>query len=161
MKYGKYEYERSYLLDSDCLRDKDVKETKKITDKYLSDTKLRLRVVVKNKETIYKLTQKEELNPAKKGILKINTLYLSQAEFEKINIIEGIEIEKTRHLIEIDQIKIGVDRINLNGKELFIAEVEFETEVEMNTFSMPLPHMKEITGIEKYSGYEIAKEYSN
>lgn len=160
MKYGKYEYERTYLLESNFLRDKKIKGIKKIRDKYIKGTRLRLREVIENKETKYKLTQKERLRPAKQGVLKINTLYLTKAEFDKINILEGFEIEKERFMIQIDQIRIGIDRIKLNKKSLFIAEVEFDTELEMNAFSMPLNNIVEITGEQKYSGYEIAKEYS-
>ena len=160
MKYGKYEYERIYLLQSNCLRGKRVKGIKKIRDKYIKGTKLRLREVVENNETKYKFTRKERLNPSKVGVLKINTLYLTKSEYDRINVLEGFEVEKERQMLQIDQIRIGVDRIMLNNKNLFIAEVEFDTELEMNSFTMPLQIIKEITGDQKYSGYEIAKEYS-
>lgn len=160
MKYGKYEFERSYLLDNNCLKDVKTISVKKIRDKYLEGTTLRLREVVENKETIYKLTQKEPLNPGITGVLKINTLYLTKPEFDKFYSLEGFEIKKVRHIIEMGHIRIGIDKIILNKKSFFIAEVEFESEVEMNAFSMPLSYIKEITGMQKYSGYAIAKEYS-
>lgn len=101
------------------------------------------------------------MKPAKKGTLKINTFYLTKAEFDKINILEGFQIEKERYILIIDQIRIGVDSILLNKKSLFIAEVEFDTELEMNAFLMPISYIQEVTGEQKYSGYEIAKEFSN
>lgn len=160
MKYGKYEYERTYLLESDVLKDKKITNAKKIKDKYINDTRLRLRKVEDNNETKYKLTKKEKLDPPKRGILKINTIYLTKAEFDKLNMFEGREIEKERQILQIAGIRIGVDRIAMNEKTLFIAEIEFETETEMNNFSMPLKYKQEVTGIQKYSGYELAKEYS-
>jgi len=159
MKYGKYEYERTYLLDNNCLKDKKIEGIKKIKDKYIKGTKLRLRKVIEKKKTSYKLTQKENLIPTKQGVLKINTLYLSKAEFDKLNILDGFEIEKERHIIAIDKIRIGIDKIRLNTKNIFIGEVEFDTELEMTTFIMPLSIIKEVTGEQKYSGYEIAKAY--
>ena len=160
MKYGKYEYERIYLLENNCLIGKNIRVIKKIKDKYIEGTNLRLREVVESNDIKYKLTQKEKLSPTKQGILKINTLYLSKTEFDKLNILEGVEIKKERHIIQIDQLKIGVDKIILDKECLFIAEVEFETELEMNDFSMPISNIMEITGELKYSGYELAKEYS-
>lgn len=160
MKYGKYEFERTFLLEKDCLEGKKIDSIKQIKDKYIDGTNLRLRKVIENNHTTYKLTQKEKLNPVKPGVLKINTLYLSKVEFDKINVLKGIEIKKERHLLIFDHIRIGIDRILLKGKSIFIAEVEFETEQEMNTFKMPLPNIMEITEELRYSGYEIAKEYS-
>jgi len=160
MKYGKYEYERTYLLESNWLLNKKIKRTKKIRDKYIKGTKLRLRETRENNETKFKLTKKEKLNPAKKGVLKINTLYLTKEEFDKIDILEGFEIEKERHILQINQVRIGIDKIMLKGKSLFIAEVEFETEFEMNSFFMPFSYIMEITGNQNYNGFEIAKQYS-
>lgn len=160
MKYGKYEYERIFLLDNDCLRNKRIESTKKIKDKYLKDTNLRLREVKENNSIKFKLTKKEKLNPDKKGILKLNTLYLTKSEFDKFYIFDGFEIKKERHMIQVDQIRIGIDNIILSNMSLFIAEVEFETEDKMNTFSMPLSYIKEITGEKQYSGFELAKVYS-
>ena len=55
---------------------------------------------------------------------------------------------------------IGIDRIILNKESLLIAEVEFDSALEMNRFSMPLFNIREITGEKKYCGFEIAKENS-
>ncbi len=71
MKYGKYEYERAYLLAS-FPENQAIVSSKKIRDKYLDGTRLRLRIVEKEGKIVYKLTQKEELSPNKKGILKID-----------------------------------------------------------------------------------------
>jgi len=160
MKYGKYEYERLFLLNNNCLNNIKIERIKKLKDKYIKDTKLRLRKVEENSKTVYKLTQKEKLKCPKKGILRINTIYLTKIEFDKLNTLEGFEVEKERYIHLSNQIRIGIDRIIFNKNKLLIAEVEFESELEMNTFSMPLDFIKEITGEQKYSGYEIAKEYS-
>lgn len=160
MKYGKHEYERNYLLDKHCLNGKIIKEAKEIKDKYISNTRLRLREVISNQKTQCKLTQKEKLTPNRQGVSKINTLYLSKLEFDKLYMLEGIEISKKRHIIEVDDVRIGIDLIKLTDKNLYIAEVEFESELKMNSFTMPLSHIREITGELNYNGYEIAKEYS-
>lgn len=160
MKYGKYEYERTYLLESNYLLNKKIERIKIIRDKYIEGTKLRLREIRENNETKFKLTQKEELKPVKQGVLKINTLYLTKSEFDKMNTLEGVEIEKERHIVQIDRTRIGIDKITFNDKTILIAEIEFDTEFEMNTFSMPLDCIMEITGNHKYNGFEIAKQYS-
>jgi len=160
MKYGKHEFERTYLLSKDCLIGNKIDSTKRIKDKYIEGTSLRLRRVVGENYITYKLTKKEKLNPPKRGILKINTLYLSKEEYERISHLDGIEIEKERYVIKVDQTKIGIDRVILNDRSIYIGEIEFETENQMNAFKMPFPYFEEITGNDKYSGYEIAKEYS-
>jgi CYTH domain-containing protein len=109
---------------------------------------------------LYKLTQKEKLNPSKHGVLKINTLYLSKIEFDKLNVLTGVEIEKERFIIERNQSVIGIDKVILADGVLIIAEVEFDSEAEMNRFSMPLDTIREVTGEIGYSGFELAKEYS-
>jgi hypothetical protein len=75
---------------------------KKIRDRYIEGARLRLREVSENNETKFKLTQKEKFGQAKQGVLKINTLNLTKAEFDKMIVLEGFEIEKERHLIQID-----------------------------------------------------------
>jgi len=160
MKYGKYEFERTYLLDQDCLKNMPPGTCKYIHDKYIAGTRLRLRKVLKDDITTYKLTQKEELIPPQRGILKINTLYLSKEEYDKMNLLEGVEIYKERHVYQIDQTTIGIDKISLAGENIFMAEVEFETEAKMHAFRMPLPNLMEVTAKPTYSGYQMAQLYA-
>lgn len=160
MKYGKYEYERVYLLNNNCLSEQTIEKAKRIKDKYLDGTNLRLRKVVEEKSTQYKLTQKEKLTPEKKGVLRINTLYISEAAFFKLNALGGFTIEKTRYIIQIGDTNIGVDEIKLGHKSLFIAEVEFDSELKMRNFTMPLNYLAEITSQKEYSGFELARAYS-
>lgn len=160
LKYGTYEYERMFLMKSNCLLDLDSIDTKEIRDKYIKGTSLRLREVKINTKTTYKLTQKQKLNPQKIGVLKTNTIYLSKSEFDIMNVLMGFTILKKRYIILIDQIRIGIDMIKLNNRYVYIAEVEFDSEMEMNSFSMPLDHITEITGELEHSGYELARNYS-
>lgn len=160
MKYGKYEYERTFLLDSRFLEEQKIESKKRLTDKYIKDTTLRLRVVKEANKTTYKLTQKRKLSPHKNGVRAINTLYLSKAEFDKMNLLQGYVLEKERHLLLVDNLRIGIDQVTLKEKLICIAEVEFETEEEMNSFSFPFDYLSETTEDESYSGFEMAKVYS-
>ncbi len=91
----------------------------------------------------------------------INTLYLQKAAFDKLNILKGFIVEKIRYIIIVNQIRIAIDEINLPPNKLYLAEVEFDTEQEMNTFSMPIPYVQEITDQQQYNGYTLAKRFSN
>lgn len=161
MKYGKYEYERTYLLDSDCLVDKEIIAQKELIDIYFLDTRLRLRQQIENDELKYKLTKKEELHSAKAGIKKINTLYLSEIECKILSKIEGIKVKKMRYIIKINKHRIGIDKILINGQNIYLGEVEFDSESEMSNFIMPLKPSKEITNIKEYNGFELAKKYAD
>lgn len=161
LKYRKYEFERIFLMKRNCLLDLDSIDTKEIRDKYIKGTSLRLREVKTNTKTTYKLTQKHKLNPQKIGVLKTNTIYLSKSEFDIMNVLMGFIILKKRYIVLNDQIRFGIDMIKLNNSYLYIAEVEFDSEMEMNSFSMPLEYITEITGKLEYSGYELARKYSD
>lgn len=159
MKYGKYEYERSYLVDGAIFENMEVECVKKINDKYIRDTTLRLRRVEIDGNFTYKLTQKEKLNPSKHGILKINTFYLSETEYDTINQLDGVEINKVRSIYTESQVRMGVDEIELDGQSIHIAEVEFSSELEMQSFELPAPFIREITGENQFNGYELAKVF--
>lgn len=88
MKYGKYEYERSFIVSSDLLR-QEAKEVKSIVDTYLIGIGLRLRKVQTKIGTQYKLTQKKEAVPSRKGVKMINTIYLSEEGYEELNKLPG------------------------------------------------------------------------
>ena len=159
MKYGKKEYERSFMVDGEMLK-QSATEIKSISDSYLIGTTLRLRKVETKNNVQFKLTQKKEAEPIRKGVKKINTIYLSSFEYEKLNELPAYNIEKKRYIIEINEQRIGLDLIQLGGEQIGIAELEFETELEMNAYKVPFNYIKEVTGDAGYSGFEIAKRYS-
>lgn len=128
-------------------------------DKYLDDTSLRLRHVEGEHGGKYKLTKKENLVPEKKGVCKITTIYLSIVEFELLGELKGVVIEKTRHVFVIGNNNVGVDVIEGGEGALYLAEVEFEAESEMNAFEIPVGYVKEVTGEQRYNGYELAEKY--
>lgn len=137
-----------------------IKEVKYLTDKYLAGTSLRLRKVVKKAEIQYKLTQKKAEIPLRKGVKKITTIYLANTEYEKFLELAGHTIEKTRKVIEVNSIRIAIDEMLYKKEKIYIAEVEFETEIEMNAYLLPINYLKEVTNDPEYSGFELAMKYS-
>ena len=160
MKYGKQEYERTFIVNKELLN-QNIKEVKYLTDTYLIGTSLRLRKVIRKTETQYKLTQKKEEIPARQGVKKITTMYLSSIEYEMLRQLSAYKIEKTRHILVVNQQRIGIDVIQLGKESLYLAEVEFETEEEMIAYVLPIDYEKEVTNDLAYSGFEIARVYSN
>ena len=158
MKYGKYEYERTFIVNKELLN-QNIEEVKYLTDTYLIGTSLRLRKVVRKTETQYKLTQKKEDVPKRQGVKKITTIYLSNATYEMLRQLAGYEIEKTRHILVINQQRIGIDVVQVGTEQLYLAEVEFETEEEMMAYVLPIHYEKEVTNDPAYSGFEIASVY--
>ncbi len=159
MKYGRYEYERTFIVSGEILKE-NVKEVKNLTDIYFIDTKLRLRKMEKKGVVKYKLTQKTEVNPAKEGIKSINTLYLTKPEYEKLMNLAGYKIEKKRYIIIRQEKRIGVDEIELEGRKLYLAEIEYETEEEMKESLIPINYEMEVTSDRNYSGIALAKLFS-
>ncbi len=158
MKYGKYEYERSFIVSKDLALRK-VSEVKSITDTYLHGIGLRLRKVVVNGEPRYKLTQKKEIDPPRVGVKTITTIYLSGGEYEELLCLPGYRVEKVRHILNVNKQRIGVDVVRFGAEEICIAEVEFETEAKMNAYILPFNFVKEVTGDTFYSGFSIAKRF--
>jgi len=153
-KYIAIERERKFLLSPDST-DLQSLPFKIITDKYLANTSLRLRKVVDGDDVAYKLTKKG--NPNNLAEAAITTIYLDSPEYDILLKADGIVISKTRFLKTIDKVLIGIDRYANSVRELLIAEVEFSTLEEMNSFEMPLPFLREVTFDRDYNGFELAK----
>ena len=159
-KYAKREYERRFLIKNRPTF-LDTLPYKEITDKYLDQTHLRLRKVVSEALTQYKLTKKLPIHSNGLSMQWVSTIYLSQGEYDIFLQLAGKRIKKRRYyyqaeggeMIGIDEIQLGADQ-----KTIWIAEVEFE-EIQPSTYTLPLAYDKEITNDQDYIGSILAKHY--
>ena len=155
-KYALVERERKFLISPDHININGL-PYKHITDHYILNTAIRFRMVTDGNGTTYKLTKKTPLN--KTGEQQITTIYLSREEYLLLNSFECIAVEKTRHLVAAGPLVIGLDRYTNLSEELWIAEIEFATQVEMNNFQMPLTYIREVTTSPEFNGFELAKRF--
>jgi CYTH domain-containing protein len=97
-RYARIEYERRFLVPAgEAWRDQLEAHSKTFEDKYLPQTRLRLRVLTDSDTSrrIWKLTRKEE-SPSP-YYLAMTTLYLSELEHACLDALDGHRLRKVRH----------------------------------------------------------------
>ncbi len=155
-KYSLVERERKFLIDP-LLVPVNGLAYKTITDHYITGTAIRFRKVVDDQKTVYKLTKKVPFGPG--GETNITTIYLSEQEYALLNIFEAVKVQKVRYLMPLDPFVVALDKYANTNEELWIAEVEFTNLQDLDSFNMPLPFLKEVTLLEEFNGFELAKRF--
>jgi CYTH domain-containing protein len=132
---------------------------RRITDKYLENSRLRLRKVEDNQGNIIalKLTQKYPLESASPYHRLITNLYLNPSEFEQLNLLVGDTLIKQRYRYEWKGFQFGVDVFADKLSGLVLAEVEAATDEEL--FRLPVPDFacEEVTESAFFTGGNLAK----
>ncbi len=155
-KYAYCERERRFLL-SGLPKEPMAKPTLKLRDKYFHGTQMRLRQADNGSSIEYKIQKKLRLEVGQTDQLWNSTIYLDEAEYNLYLPLPGIFLVKRRSFFEgpIGE-EIGVDQIELSGKTLFIAEIEFKSEEEMQAYVYPWEFVEEITNIAGWSSFDLA-----
>lgn len=106
LKYAVVERERRYLVAS---IPEGVTTVRRITDRYVDGTRLRLREVQEPDGSIVrKLTQKTRLGDDAREVACTN-LYLDDAEWQLLAGVPALTLRKTRHVVERDGWRLVVD----------------------------------------------------
>jgi CYTH domain-containing protein len=156
-KYAQIENERKFLLppmDEELMAMNLPRRI--ILDNYILGTNLRLREVDHGDRKVYKLTKKTSLSPGRE---EITTIYLSQDEYQLLSKLPAVIVSKIRFVMTYNELIIGIDSYANEDDELLLAEVEFETEEQMNAFEMPMPYQTEVTGKKEFSGFTLAGRF--
>jgi CYTH domain-containing protein len=126
----------------------------RITDRYLTGTRLRLRRVTRpgSPEPEYKLTQK--VPAARPGPVRglITNLYLSRAEYGLLATLPGAELAKTRLFFP----PYAVDVFGPPRRGLVLAEVELDTEADLAACPPPPGSVAEVTCDDRFTGGRLA-----
>lgn len=125
-KYASIEWERRFLLDR-FPREAVVTRVRRITDRYIEGTKLRLRQQSDSDgQTVFKLTQKlgDKANGARQGF--ITSMYLTNVEFNVIAKLPAKVLTKIRHSVP----PFGIDVFDGVLSGLVLAETEFNSAAE-------------------------------
>jgi CYTH domain-containing protein len=153
-KYARPEWERRFLVATMPSAPAAV-HVRRIIDRYISGTRLRLRVMsetVNGEECqIYKLTQK--IPPVGAGHGFITNLYLSEDEYHHLLSLPAATLSKTRHSIA----PMGVDVFDPPLQGLVIAEAEFESEQAMRSFTPPAYVAAEVTADRRFNGGQLVQ----
>ena len=159
-KYARMERERRYLL-----RDLPEGMTRadphlQITDNYMTGSRLRLRKVREprtNKWTV-KFTQKFTPNSEDLSRTLITNTYLNALEAEVLSsVFNSNEIRKNRYAFEFEGHNFGVDMFLGDLLGLVLAEIDFETDEELDNFPKPPFALADVTNEPLFSGGRLCE----
>ena len=159
-KYARIERERRYLLEDLPEGLTRADPHLQITDNYLTGTRLRLRKVrdpKTNKWTV-KFTQKFAPDPQDLSRTIITNIYLSALEAETLSVFDDAnEIRKNRYHFEVDGRMFAIDMFLGDLFGLVLAEVSFDTDLELDNFPTPLFAIADVTNNENFSGGRLSE----
>lgn len=152
-KYARIERERRFLL-AQFPQNVEVERIRRITDYYLENTALRLRVQVDDGSSpVFKLTQKiPALGPgAQQGW--ITTMYLDQDDFLMLSRLPSRRLEKTRHSVP----PFGIDVFEGALKGMILAEAEFDSSFSADALQFPSFVIGEVTNDARLTGGALVR----
>jgi len=125
-----------------------------IVDRYISDTRLRLRRAESDGEVVYKLGQKVRADPADPEVLKLTNLYLSAEEHAVLAALAAAETRKTRWHADWEGRTVSIDQFHGRLEGLVLAEVELGAD---DPFLPAPPYaLRDVTNEDRFSGGALA-----
>lgn len=152
-KYAKIERERSFLLDQFPLN-VDVVRIRRISDRYIDGTALRLRKINEDTvPTVYKLTQKIPAREAGGQQGLIVTMHIFEAEFRVFEQLPAHTLMKTRSSVP----PFGIDLFDGELEGLILAEAEFDSAVAAEALIIPSYIGREVSNDERFTGGQLVR----
>ncbi len=150
-KYAGIEIERRWLVAPEAVSPSMSERTRRIEDRYIQGTRLRLRAVhEEGKAPVYKLGKKyESRDPGSQAVV---TAYLSEAEYEALSCLAARVSIKKR--LSVGGGSLDVYEAPALGFHVF--EVEFESLAQAHGFLPPGFVGREVTGDPEYTGFALA-----
>jgi len=152
-KYARIERERRFLLAGPP--PPAVTARRRITDRYLPGTRLRLRRIdyPDSGECEFKFTQK--VPAGQPGFIQglITNTYLSAAEYELLASLPAAVLSKTR--LSVPPLSIDVFEPPLHG--LIMADIEFSTDSEAQAFLPPPAAIAEVADDPRFTGGSLVR----
>lgn len=150
LKYAVVERERRYLL---ATLPAGVTSTVRISDRYVTGTRLRLREVRgSDGSVVRKLGQKVRLTDGPAEVACTN-LYLDDAEWALLSALPGAALQKTRHIVERDGLRVAVDE---HEDGTLVAEIDDRDEPSQ---AVPpwLDVVADVSADEEWTGSRLAR----
>jgi len=147
-KYARVERERRFLL-AGLPEDQPATAIRKITDRYLIGTALRLRHMADEHDGHdYKFTQKipSDCPGPVQGL--ITNIYLSEPEYDLLAQLPGKVLTKTRYSVP----PLGIDVFAPPLQGLVLAEAEFDGDNALLAFRPPSYVIAEVTDDARFTG---------
>lgn len=157
-KYACLEVEFRYLLSKlpDDLPDSAISWL--ITDRYLPNTRLRLRHMksLSGDENIYKLTQKYRSETQNAYETTITNVYLTEAEFQHFETLETGVLRKRRYPYRLRDFSLSIDVFEGRHQGLLLAEMEVEQTAGVAGLALPSFVLKDVTEDPFFTGGSLA-----
>ena len=146
LKYAHVERELRFLLPTRP-RTPAVQRTRRITDRYLPGTGLRLRRVEEpGRPDVLKLGQKIRLDPAGPSTVAHTTMYLDRAEYDTLLVLAADTLVKTRHTVVAGGSRhLAVDVFEGELRGLVTAEIDLGADGDRPA-DLGLDVLAEVTG---------------
>jgi CYTH domain-containing protein len=148
-KYARIERERRFLLAGPPSASA-VTARRRIIDRYLPGTRLRLRRIdnLDSGDSEFKFTQK--VPASQPGYVQglITNTYLSTAEYELLTALPAAMLCKTR--LSVPPLGVDIFEPPLHG--LVMADIEFSTDDEAQSFVPPPAAVAEVTDDARFTG---------
>ena len=158
-KYARLERERRYLLQDLPEGLTRADHHLQITDNYITGSRLRIRKVRDprtNKWTV-KFTQKFAPDPVDLSRTFITNTYLNAMEAEVLAMFNANEIRKNRYYFEYEGREFSVDMFLGDLFGLVLAEVSFDSDVELDGYPTPPFALADVTNNELFSGGKLCE----
>lgn len=151
-KFAKIERERRFLLDQ-FPKTARVERIRRITDRYIDGTTLRLRKMTgENGPAAYKLTQKIPARDSGGQQGLIVTMYITEDEFVLLEQLPAHTLNKTRHSVP----PFGIDVFDGALEGLILAEAEFDSAAAADALIIPPYVSREISDDDRFTGGHLA-----
>ena len=152
-KYARIEWERRFLLSSFPSREKVIR-TRRISDRYIEGTRLRLRWQNDDDEKpVFKLTQKIAGGTVRGQQGLITTMYLTDDEFNVLATLPAKQLTKVRHSVP----PFGIDVFEGVLSGLVLAEAEFNSADEASALALPSFIVCEVSDDARFTGGSLVR----
>jgi CYTH domain-containing protein len=150
-RYARVEREQRWLLDR---LPSGLTNERVIVDHYWRGTTLRLRMIQDHDGVLYKLGQKVRVDEESPEVVKMTSLYISEAEFRVLSVTPATIVSKSRWNATSDGVDYVVDEFKGRHSGLVLAEVELAEDEPRR--SAPAFAVAEVTDENEYSGGWLA-----
>jgi CYTH domain-containing protein len=153
-KYARVERERRFLLAGPPSAAA-VTASRRITDRYLPGTRLRLRRVDYSGSGARELKLTQKVPAARPGLVQglITSIYLSAAEYDLLASLPAEVLSKRR--LSVPPLGIDVFDPPLHG--LVMADAEFSTDEAARSFPLPPAAVAEVTEDARFTGGSLVR----
>ena len=136
MKYARLELERRYWLAEPPARLDPSSGYRRLVDRYLSGTRLRLRSVesAAGERLACKLGLKEVRPGDPPTHRHVTNLYLDEGEYDRLSALEAKTLVKRRYPFKHEGERFGIDVFEGPLAGLVLAEIEFDTRGALEAF---------------------------